>query len=84
VTSAPPPRVPTVTPINVVMLFNTGPRLRSVSMMAAPSVAVARPVAKPCTARAAINTAAEFAEMNMTMAATLSDNAARIAGRRPI
>jgi hypothetical protein len=66
------------------MLFNTGPRLRSVSMMAAPSVAVARPVAKPCTARAAINTAAEFAEMNMTMAATLSDNAARIAGRRPI
>ena len=49
------------------MLFNTGPRLRSVSRIAAPSVAVASPVAKPCTARAAISVAAESADMNMTI-----------------
>jgi len=70
--------------MKAVMLFNTGPRLRSVSMIAAPSVAVASPVAKPCTTRAIISVAAESAEMNMIMAATLRASAPRIAGRRPM
>ncbi len=53
-----PPQAAAAKPMKAVMLFNTGPRLRSVSMIAAPSVAVARPVAKPCTTRATINAAA--------------------------
>ena len=71
-------------PLNAVTLFNTGPRLRSVSRIAAPSVAVASPVAKPCTARAAIRVVAESAVMNMAIAAMFNSSAARIAGRRPM
>jgi hypothetical protein len=47
VTRTAAPRLPAVRPANAVMLFKTGPRLRSVSRIVAPRVAVASPVAKP-------------------------------------
>src|SRR5258708_38838213 len=66
------------------MLLRIGPRLRSLSRIAAPSEAVASPVAKPCSAPAAIRAASEPAVMNIAMETMFRTNAARMAGRRPV
>src|ERR1700724_1632242 len=66
------------------MLLRIGPRLRSLSRIAAPSEAVASPVAKPCSARAAIKDASEPAVVNIAMETMFRTSAARMAGRRPI
>ena len=65
------------------MLLTIGPRSRSMSRIAAASVVSAAPVARPCTARAAISTAADPPVTKSAIAAAFKIRAAKATGRRP-